>query len=101
LQDVVALLGVLNQCFGETDFSENRLKRYEESRKRKTEFIQSMAERAATYMNTSNTLIGWLRDRSLRNSQKSRASMLLAIEVASGLTHRLDVIEKLKLAGIM
>jgi hypothetical protein len=34
--------------------------------------MQSMAEHAATYVNTSRTVIGWLRDRSLRNSQKSK-----------------------------
>jgi len=101
LQDVVALLGVLDQCFGETDFSENALKRYEESRKPQTEFIQIMAERAATYMNTSSSVIAWLRDRSLRNSQKNCTTMLLAMEMASGLTHRLGIIEKLKLAGIV
>jgi 2-polyprenyl-6-methoxyphenol hydroxylase-like FAD-dependent oxidoreductase len=101
LQDVNALLEVLDHCFAKSDFSANALKRYEEARRTKTDFIQSMAELTSMYMNTRNRTIEWLRDRSLRNAQKDRTSMLLAIKMASGMIERLSLAEKLRLVGIL
>jgi len=101
LQDVIALFNVLNQCFAESDYSETMLKRYEEKRRPQTELIQTTAEHAATYMNTNRAVVGWLRDRSFRKSQKDRASMVLAMKTASGLIHTLGIWEKLRLAGLV
>ncbi len=101
LQDVVALLDTLEQCFSEGDFSSTALKRYEETRRPHTELIQQMAEYASTYMNTDSRVIGWLRDRALKKTQNDQSLMLLGLEMASGMKQRLGFGEKLKLAGIL
>ncbi len=101
LKDVVVLLEVLDNCFAKSDFSAKELKSYEDGRRSQTEFMQSMAERTAMYMNTGSRLIGWLRDRSLRNAQENRMLMLLVLEMASGMIEKLGAVEKLRLAGIV
>ncbi len=100
LQDVNALLEVLDDCLAKSDFSANALKKYEEARRPQTEFIQTMAERTAMYMNTNNRAIEWLRNRSLRNAKKNQALMLLSLGIVSGTIQRLSLAEKLRLAGI-
>ncbi len=101
LQDVNALLEVLEDCLAKSDFSANALRRYEEARRPQTEFIQTMAERTAMYMNTNNRAIEWLRNRGLRNAQKNHALMLLSLGIVSGTIQKLSLAEKFRLAGIL
>lgn len=101
LGDVAALLEALDACFDNADFSRNALKRYEMARKPQTEFMQTMAERTAMFMNTNSRVIGSLRDRSLRRAQEDRELMGLALEMASGIRQKLSATETLKLAGVL
>ena len=101
LSDVGALLEALSTCFETSDFSKNALKSYENSRRPHTEFMQDMAERTARLMNTDNNLIARFRDRSLRKAQENRKSMILALEMASGMTQNFSIEQKLRLAGLL
>jgi 2-polyprenyl-6-methoxyphenol hydroxylase-like FAD-dependent oxidoreductase len=101
LSDVGALLETLTTCFAKSDFSKNALKSYENSRRPHTEFMQDMAERTAKLMNTNSNLIARFRDRSLRKAQENRKSMILALEMASGMTQNFSIGQKLKLAGVL
>jgi len=85
----------LTTCFAKSDFSRN-----EGSRRPHTEFMQDMAERTARLMNTNSNLIVRFRDRSLRKAQENRKSMILALEIASGMTQNFSIGQKLRLAGV-
>ncbi len=101
LQDLLTLLEVLDECFARSDFSAKVLKAYETARRPQANFMQTMAERAALYMNTDNVAIEWLRNRSLKKAQKNRELMLLAMKMASGMVDGLGIGQVLKLAGIL
>lgn len=101
LQDVNALLDVLDDCITKSDFSASALARYEEARRPHAEFIQTMAERTAMYMNTNKRAVEWLRDRSFRKANKNQALMLLSIGIVSGTIQKLSPTQKLRLAGIL
>jgi 2-polyprenyl-6-methoxyphenol hydroxylase-like FAD-dependent oxidoreductase len=101
LQDVDALLGVLDECLARSDFSASALRKYEEARRLQTEFIQTMAERTAMYMNTNNRVIEWLRNRSFRNAKENDKIMRLSLLIVSGTLQKLSLSEKLKLGGFL
>ncbi|HXZ89600.1 MAG TPA: hypothetical protein VEG61_00940 [Candidatus Dormibacteraeota bacterium] len=73
---------------------------YEEARRPQTEVLQRMAELTAMLMNTSSTAVGWFRDRTLHKIRDDRESMMLALEIASGMKQSVSLREKLKLAGL-
>ena len=100
LNDVDALLDVLEVCFTKSDFSAAALKAYEEARRPQTEVLQRMAELTATLMNTSSRAVEWFRDRTLRKMRDNQRSMMLALEIASGTKQGVSLGEKLKLAGL-
>ena len=100
LNDVDALLDVLDVCFTKSDFSATALKAYEEARRPQTEVLQRMAELTATLMNTSSRAVEWFRDRTLRKMRDNQRSMTLALEIASGMKQGVSLGEKLKLAGL-
>lgn len=100
LNDVKVLLDVLEVCFSKSDFSANTLKRYEEERRRQTESLRRMAELTARMMNTSSGIVERFRDRSLRKMRENQKSMMLAMEMASGMKQELGVWEKIRLAGL-
>lgn len=100
LNDVDALLNVLDICFAKSDFSANALRAYEKARRPQTEVLQRMAELTAMLMNTSNRTMAWLRDRTLRKMRDDQNSMMLAVEIASGMKQNVSVWDKLRLAGL-
>ncbi len=100
LTDVNTLLDVLDVCFSKSDFSARTLKSYEVARRRQTESLRRMAELTAMMMNTSNPIVGWFRDRSLRKMQENQKSMMLAMEMASGMKQNVSLWEKIRLAGL-
>jgi 2-polyprenyl-6-methoxyphenol hydroxylase-like FAD-dependent oxidoreductase len=100
LNDVGVLLDVLDVCFAKSDFSAKALKVYEEARRPQTEVLQRMAELTAMLMNTSSRAVGWFRDRTLHKMRHDRRSMVLAMEIASGMKQSVSLGEKLKLAGL-
>ncbi len=101
LTDVNTLLDVLDVCFSKSDFSARTLKSYEEARRRQTESLRRMAELTAMMMNTSNPIVGWFRDRSLRKMRENQRSMMLAMEMASGMKQNVSLWEKIQLAGLL
>ena len=100
LNDVDVLLDVLDACFAKSDFSARALKGYEEARRSQTEVLQRMAELTAMLTNTSSTAVAWFRDRTLHKMRDDRESMMLALEIASGMKQSVSLREKLKLAGL-
>jgi 2-polyprenyl-6-methoxyphenol hydroxylase-like FAD-dependent oxidoreductase len=101
LSDVAALLDVLDECFAKSDFSATALKRYETERRPQTESLQRMAELTAMLMNTSNSTLEWLRDRTLRRMRENEQARMLALETASGMKQTISVADKLRLAGFL
>jgi 2-polyprenyl-6-methoxyphenol hydroxylase-like FAD-dependent oxidoreductase len=100
LSDVDALLNVLDECFAKSDFSSNALKAYEFARRPQTEVLQRMAELTAMLMNTSNSAVGWFRDRTLRKMRDNPGAMMLALEIATGTKQSVTLWEKIRLAGL-
>lgn len=100
LNDVDALLDVLDECFTKSDFSATALKAYENARRLQTEILQSMAELTATLMNTNSRAVEWFRDRTLHKIRDNQRSMMLGLEIASGMKQGVSLREKLKLAGL-
>jgi 2-polyprenyl-6-methoxyphenol hydroxylase-like FAD-dependent oxidoreductase len=101
LSDVSALLDVVDVCFAKSDFSASALKSYEAARRPQAEFMQSMAERTAMLMNTSNRAVGWFRDRAMRKAQENQNTMVLGLEMASGMKQNMSFTEKWRLAGLL
>ncbi len=100
LNDVSVLLDVLDVCFSKSDFSANTLKSYEKKRRLQTESLRRMAELTAKMMNTSSRIVERFRDRSLRKMSENQRSMMLAMEMASGMKQELGSWEKIRLAGL-
>jgi 2-octaprenyl-3-methyl-6-methoxy-1,4-benzoquinol hydroxylase len=100
LGDVDALLNVLDKCFATSDFSANALKAYEQTRRPQTEVLQRMAELTAMLMNTTNGVVEWFRDRTLRKMRDNPSTMMLALEIATGTKQSVSFWEKIKLARL-
>jgi len=60
-----------------------------------------MAELTAMLMNTSNSIVERYRDRTLRKMRENQRSMMLAMEMASGMKQKFSWWEKLRLAGLI
>ena len=101
LNDVDILLDVLDVCFSKSDFSADALKSYEQARRAQTESLGRMAELTAMLMNTSNSIVERYRDRTLRKMRENQRSMMLAMEMASGMKQKFSWWEKLRLAGLI
>jgi len=60
LQDAIILGDTIKGCFQSDDFSSDRLKTYENARRKQTTFIQKQADRSAQLTSTENRFSSWL-----------------------------------------
>jgi hypothetical protein len=52
-------------------------------------------------MNTSNGVLEWLRDRTMRRMRENPRTKMLALETATGMKQKINTSEKLKMAGFL
>jgi len=96
LQDVIILGNTIEGCFQADDFNSERLKAYENARRKQTTFIQKQADRTAQLTTTENRFNSWLGKRVLRKTGTNRSLMRTALNASCGLTDHFTLGEQLR-----
>ena len=96
LQDAVALVKTIEACFQTDDFSRNRLKVYEDSRRKQTSFIQSQANLTGRLTATENRFNYWLGKHIIKRTGRNRDLMRTALRASSGLTDHFTMLEQIR-----
>src|SRR3989304_4024317 len=66
MEDVMALVPVIESCFKRSDFSREALLHYEQIRQPPTQALQKMGDELTWLWNTGHPVLAWLRDRILK-----------------------------------
>src|SRR5207249_4791882 len=96
LQDAIILGDTIEGCFQSDDFSSERLKTYENARRKQTTFIQKQADRTAQLTTTENRFNSWLGKRVLKKTGTNRRLMRIALNASCGLTDHFTIGEQLR-----
>jgi len=96
LQDAIILGDTIKGCFQSDDFSSDRLKTYENARRKQTTFIQKQADRSAQLTSTEKRFSSWLGKRVLKKTGTNRHLMRIALNASCGLTDHFTIGEQLR-----
>ena len=96
LQDAISLGDTIEGSFQSDDFSSDRLKTYENARRKQTTFIQKQADRSAQLTSTESRFNSWLGKRVLRKTGTNRRLMRIALNASCGLTDHFTIVEQLR-----
>ncbi len=70
MADAVLLADVLEDCFQQGDFSQNKLRRYEQARRVEIEKLQSLGDEMVFFWNSTSPVLLWLRDRVFKKVER-------------------------------
>jgi len=96
LQDAISLGDTIEGSFQSDDFSSDRLKTYENARRKQTTFIQKQADRSAQLTSTESRFNSWLGKRVLKKTGMNRRLMRIALNASCGLTDHFTIGEQLR-----
>ena len=96
LQDAIILGDTIKGCFQSDDFSSDRLKTYENARRKQTTFIQKQADISAQLTSTEKRFSSWLGKRVLKKTGTNRHLMRIALNASCGLTDHFTIGEQLR-----
>ncbi len=96
LQDVSVLVDTIEKCFQSGDFSANRLKAYENARRKQTTFIQRQSDRTARLTTTENRFNYWLGKQIIRRTGRNKTLMQAALKASAGLIDHFSLREQLR-----
>src|SRR2546427_645727 len=96
LQDALVLVDTIEKCFQSGDFSANRLKAYENARRKQTTFIQRQSDRTARLTTTENRFNYWLGKQIIRRTGRNKTLMQAALKASAGLIDHFSLREQLR-----
>jgi len=96
LQDASVLANTIERCFQSSDFSANRMKAYENARRKQTTFVQRQSDRTARLTTTENRFNYWLGKRIIRKTGRNKTLMRTALKASAGLSDHFSIREQLR-----
>src|SRR5439155_1650262 len=95
-KDGSVLANTIERCFQSSDFSANRMKAYENARRKQTMFVQRQSDRTARLTTTENRFNYWLGKRIIRKTGRNKTLMRTALKASAGLSDHFSIREQLR-----
>ena len=100
LEDAVVLSEVITECFKRSDFSQNALLAYENTRRGPVERLQRLADEQVFFWNAGDPVRTWLRDRAFRTlDHNDRLRYRMLAQVAGLGSQPYSLLDYLKVSG--